>query len=135
MFSFSLDKIIDPPDEQDIQYRKAKWKFDSKTYQVCSLLSTDSFLINGGIGEINGWDWKAVTGESKTPKVAWNIQIPTNRDVLEKTDVNVLKLEPTKNHLYAGCGDNNIYVFSLEDGKLVRTLTGHTDFIHWLHIL
>lgn len=32
--------------------------------------------------------------------------------------------------LYAGCGDKKIHVFSLEDGKHVRSLTGHEDYIH-----
>lgn len=40
------------------------------------------------------------------------------------------------NHLlYAGCGDNNIYVISLEDGKIVRNLQGHTDYIHGLSLM
>jgi WD40 repeat protein len=36
-------------------------------------------------------------------------------------------------HIYAGCGDNKIYIFSLEDGKLVRTMEGHDDYIHSIH--
>lgn len=34
--------------------------------------------------------------------------------------------------IYAGCGDNNIYAISLEDGKVVRALNGHTDYIQWV---
>lgn len=42
----------------------------------------------------------------------------------------------TMNHLlYAGCGDNNIYIISLEDGKILRTMQGHTDYIHDLAIM
>lgn len=33
-------------------------------------------------------------------------------------------------HLYAGCGDNIIYVVDLEMGSLVRDFVGHSDFIH-----
>ncbi|PSN29091.1 THO complex subunit 6 [Blattella germanica] len=38
-------------------------------------------------------------------------------------------------YLYAGCGDNRIYVFSLEDGKLIRTMEGHDDYIHSIHCM
>lgn len=63
------------------------------------------------------------------------MQIPKNPDnIVGKTDVNVMQIDKNSHYLYAGCGDNNVYVFNLEDGKLIRTLEGHTDFIHWLHI-
>lgn len=39
------------------------------------------------------------------------------------------------NLLYAGCNDGKIYVFSLEDGKVVTTMEGHTRFIHDLSLL
>jgi WD40 repeat protein len=54
---------------------------------------------------------------------------------MEKTDVNSLAISD-KDHsmyLYAGCGDNRIYVFGLEDGKQIRALEGHTDYIHSIY--
>jgi len=36
-------------------------------------------------------------------------------------------------YVYAGCGDNKIYIFSLEDGKLIRTMESHDDYIHSIH--
>lgn len=56
------------------------------------------------------------------------------RDSYEKPDVNYLVYSKQSNLLYAGCGDNNIYVISLEDGRIVRSLEGHTDYIHSLSL-
>jgi hypothetical protein len=55
------------------------------------------------------------------------------RDALEKPDVNCMLYSKTDNQLYAGCGDNRIYVFGLEDGRLIRTMEGHDDYIHSIH--
>jgi WD40 repeat protein len=55
------------------------------------------------------------------------------RDALEKPDVNSMLYCKADGHIYAGCGDNKIYIFSLEDGKLVRTMEGHDDYIHSIH--
>lgn len=55
------------------------------------------------------------------------------RDALEKPDVNSMLYCKTNGHIYAGCGDNKIYIFSLEDGKLIRTMEGHDDYIHSIH--
>lgn len=51
-------------------------------------------------------------------------------------EVNSLKICPKADSntvgdvLYAGCGDNKIHSFSLEDGRFLRTFTGHTDYVH-----
>ncbi|XP_034251857.1 THO complex subunit 6 [Thrips palmi] len=99
---------------------------------VCSLVATPDFLIVGGIGEIRGFEWKTIiSGKSEQ---SFKIQVPLYRDRSEPTDVNCLVYNSLENHLYAGCGDNNIYVFNLEDGKLIRTLKGHTNYIHSIHM-
>nr|CAD7264090.1 unnamed protein product [Timema shepardi] len=85
--------------------------------QVCSMVTTEKFLITGMVGEIVGWNWKSI------------------KDALEKPDVNSLIFDKTKGLLYAGCGDNKIYVFNLESRQLLRTMEGHEDFIHCLHNL
>ncbi|RLU15550.1 hypothetical protein DMN91_012544 [Ooceraea biroi] len=97
------------------------------------MLSVENFLVTGTRGEISGWDWKMVTS-SKAPKtkVSWNIQIPANKDSYDKPDVNCMVYSKANHVLYAGCGDNNIYIISLEDGKILRTMQGHTDYIHSL---
>lgn len=45
-------------------------------------------------------------------------------------DVNCLILNKEDNILYAGCGDNTIYVCNLECGDVVQKFEGHRDFIH-----
>lgn len=36
-----------------------------------------------------------------------------------------------ENHLlYAGCGDNKIHTINLDNGKILNSFAGHTDFIH-----
>lgn len=52
-------------------------------------------------------------------------------------DVNALKITrdaETNSILYAGCGDNKVYSFSLEDGRLIRSYLGHTDYVHNIDI-
>ena len=38
-------------------------------------------------------------------------------------------------HLYAGCGDNKIYVYNLEETKPIRVLDAHEMYIHSIHNL
>lgn len=57
-----------------------------------------------------------------------------SRDSYEKPDVNFMVYSKLNNILYAGCGDNNIYVINLEEGKILRSLQSHTDFIHCLSL-
>lgn len=52
-----------------------------------------------------------------------------------KNELNCLKIETsTDETLYAGSSDNNIYAFSLEDGRCLRTFAGHTDYVHSIDI-
>lgn len=57
------------------------------------------------------------------------------RDNYDKPDINCMVYSTTNHLLYAGCGDNNIYIISLEDGKILRTMQGHTDYIHGLALM
>jgi THO complex subunit 6 len=50
--------------------------------------------------------------------------------MLEKGEINYLWLDRDKGHLYAGCGDNNVYGINLEDGKVFSTLKAHTNYVH-----
>lgn len=103
---------------------------------VQSLVSTDNFLVTATSGEISGWDWKTVTSsKASKSKVSWMIQLPSNNDNYEKPDVNSMVYSKNSHLLYAGCGDNNIYVMNLEDGRIIRNLQGHTDYIHDLSLM
>ncbi|KAJ9595990.1 hypothetical protein L9F63_012811, partial [Diploptera punctata] len=97
-----LQKILSPGDGLTPSYRKAEYHFTVKEdVQICSMVTTDKFLLTGMVGEIIGWDWKSITS-SKTRKIAFSIQIPTAKDALEKPDVNSMLFSKTDGHLYAG---------------------------------
>jgi hypothetical protein len=49
------------------------------------------------------------------------------------SEVNDLWVDGENDLVYAGCGDSNIYVCSLEDGSFVRKLSGHKNYIHSVH--
>ncbi|KAK9512875.1 hypothetical protein O3M35_001193 [Rhynocoris fuscipes] len=110
---------------------KCRFSSPSKE-QICSMASTNKFLITGTVGTIYGWDWESI--KSGAPKVDWNISLPMSSDALQKIDINSLFVQEneTSSLLYVGCGDNKIYVYSLEDGKHIRSFDGHEDYIHSL---
>lgn len=59
------------------------------------------------------------------------------RGSYEKPDVNAMLVSTDdtagSTTLYAGCGDKKVHVFSLEDGKHIRCLEAHEDYIHSIH--
>lgn len=134
MFCFSLDRILNPVVElltSDYNKPKCIHTLESGS-QICSLASTEKFLIVGTVNEIIGWDWKNIAA-SKLSKPAWSMKINTSTsNSLEQCDVNSLWLSEDQETLYAGCGDNNVHVYSMEGGHLA-TYKGHTDFIHAVH--
>ncbi|OWR52270.1 THO complex subunit 6 protein [Danaus plexippus plexippus] len=130
---FDLDNIFNPVIElltPDYNKPKHIHTLESEN-QVCSLVSTENFLIVGSVNEILGWNWKSVI-HPKLGKPAWTIRIQP-KSFIEKCDINYLWYCEEEGKLYVGCGDNNIYIYNLEDGKLVSTLEGHSDYIHCLH--
>lgn len=58
-----------------------------------------------------------------------------SRDSYDKPDINYMVYSKIDHLLYAGCGDNNIYIVNLEDGRILRSLQGHTDYIHCLAVM
>ncbi|XP_046389674.1 THO complex subunit 6 [Ischnura elegans] len=131
---YDLSELLNPTEDSPPSPRKPIYKHTLRDgVQLCSMVSYDKFLIIGTVGEIIGLDWKSVTA-STNPKICWQINIPTSKDALEKPDVNSLIISDVDGHLYAGCGDNKIYVFDLEDGKLLRNFEGHDDYIHSIHM-
>lgn len=131
---FDLPKIVNPGDTQSTEQRKPKIKFTiSKDEQICSLVTTENFLVCGSVGEITGWSWSNFMQSKIHTKPAWSIQLPKVKDCLEKSEVNCMWHDKATGLLYAGCGDSKIYVYSLEDGRLVRTMEGHENYIHSIH--
>ncbi|XP_075969925.1 THO complex subunit 6 [Anticarsia gemmatalis] len=130
---FDLDRILNPVVELlTSDYNKPKLIHTTESgHQICSLASTEKFLIVGSVNEITGWDWKHVIS-GKLSKPSWSNKIESKTS-LEQVDVNSLWLSEDEVKLYAGCGDNNIYVYNMEDGRLLSTFKGHTDFIHSVH--
>ena len=57
------------------------------------------------------------------------------RDSYEKPDVNFMAYSKPNHLLYAGCGDNKIYIIDLELGKVQRSLEGHEDYIHSISLM
>ncbi|XP_013380726.1 THO complex subunit 6 homolog [Lingula anatina] len=109
---------------------KPTFLFKATDGPIYCLTTTDKFLISAGTGDVIAWNWVDVL--RKTPKVAWSLPIPTNRYGLSNPEVNSLAIESKDGgkRLFAGCGDNNTYIWDLESGSLVQTLAGHTDYVH-----
>jgi len=130
---YDLSATLGPRQTDNDELRGPTYQF--KAYpdhqQVQSILTTDDFLVTGACGEVVGWDWKTATS-SKSSKIkrSWTIQIPSKKDSLEKPDVNCMIYSKENRVIYAGCGDNKIHILSLEDGKIINSLSGHNDFIH-----
>lgn len=126
---YSLSRIVNPESNltKDDQLPKNTFVVQPDV-QINTLLTTEKFLVVGAFGEIYGYLWKAVK-TSKDPKPNWKIELPNIKDTFDKADVNSLIYNKNSNLLYA-TGDNNVYVFNLEGGKLVRTLSAHTGYIH-----
>ncbi|KAL4707418.1 hypothetical protein ACJJTC_008603 [Scirpophaga incertulas] len=130
---FDIDRILNPVVELlSADYNKAKYIHTiGSENQICSLAGTEKFLIIGSVNEICGWNWKTVLS-MKLGKPSWRINI-SPQSILESVDVNSLWLSDDNEKLYAGCGDNNVYVCNLEDGQKICTYSGHTDYIHSVH--
>lgn len=129
-FSFSLYRLMNPESNLLKHDFSPKNTFTvQEDIQINSLLTSDHYLLVGVVGEIYGYDWSVVTS-NKDAKVSWKIELPNNRDVFEKAEINCMVINNKSELLYVGCGDNNIYVINIETAKIVRTLSGHTDYIH-----
>ncbi|XP_065226986.1 THO complex subunit 6 homolog [Planococcus citri] len=126
--------------DNDTKISKNRFNFNTSFEKPISYLSSsDKFCIAGIDGEILGWPWTDVIGlenGNTIPAPSWKIRLPqSGENSSMKTDLNCIKIETGVDCvLYVGCSNNNIYAFSLEDGRLLRTYSGHTDFVHCLNI-
>lgn len=96
--------------------------------QIYSLAYFNDFLIVGTNAEILGFAFN----KGQIGKQTWCIRIPSTPENAEMNEVNFMWMDTDNGHLYAGCGDANIYGISLNDGKILRTYAGHADYIHSL---
>ncbi|RZC34507.1 THO complex subunit 6, partial [Asbolus verrucosus] len=129
---FHLSKLINQETTITKEDQLPKNSFTIKEdVQINSLLTTKSFLIVGTVGQIFGYTWKNVKS-SKKPSCSWSIEIPNAKNSFDKPDVNCLVLNEENDLLYAGCGDNNVYVFNVETRKEIRTFKGHKNYVHCL---
>ncbi len=87
-------------------------------------------MIVGRAGEVTGY---TINKQEKITKKSWNIQIPISAESRDLDEVSSIWIDKEYSILYAGCGDNNVYVASLEDGKIIRKLAGHQDYLHSVH--
>lgn len=125
----SLRAILNAPEDGADVERKPSTTFCIPIAKaVNALASTDKFLIVGSVGHVFGYDWKAITA-GKTPKVAWSWDLPHNKEEMESAEINAIAVLKNS-QVCVGCGDNNIYVYSLEDGRMLKTLSAHTGYIH-----
>lgn len=126
---FHLSKIIKPDTNSTQQERLPKNVFTIDDVQINSLITTDNFLIVGTEGHVYGYQWKVIKS-MKECKPAWRFTIPSNRDKLEKCDVNCMSYDKSTESIYLGCADNNIYLMKIEGGEILHTFTGHTNYLH-----
>lgn len=96
---------------------------------IRSLAFHNNFLIVGTAGTVTGYTWL----KNRLTKKSWEIRLPANNETSsQQNDINCFWLNKKESILYAGCGDNNIYVMNLEDGQVLRSFDGHTDYVHWI---
>ncbi|XP_060527521.1 THO complex subunit 6 [Cylas formicarius] len=127
---FHLSKIVNPEANLTREELVPKCKVTVKPdYQINSLISAGDHLLVGGFGEIYGYAWKQIkTGRNQQP--LWTIEIPDSEDEFNKAEVNCIVYDKDAGTIYAGCGDNKIYVFNLEQRRTLKTFSKHTDYIH-----
>lgn len=95
---------------------------------VYSLAFYANQLLVGTVATVSAYAWHK---NSINPKKFWDVKLcSAQKDTPEPGEVNSVWVDHLNGHLYAGCGDNIIYVLDLELGSLVRDFVGHSDFIH-----
>lgn len=131
---FDLDRILNPVVElMTVEHNKPKVIHTlENSHRICSLASTENFLIAGTESQIFGWIWKSVTS-MKIGKPSWVIKLSLSDSAHEQFDVNSLWVSEDEETLYVGCGDNNVYSYNLENGQRITSYKGHEDYVHSVH--
>lgn len=100
----------------------------SEASAVYSLAFYANQLLVGTVATVSAYAWHK---NVLHPKKLWDIKLcSTQKETSEPGEVNTVWVDHLNGHLYAGCGDNIIYVVDLELNTVVRDFVGHTDFIH-----
>lgn len=99
--------------------------------QIHSLAFHKNFVIVGNRNAtVTGYSWM----RNEITKKAWEVKLSSsiNKDLIDHkwNEVNSFWLDKPNGTLYAGCGDNQVYAISLENGKVLREFDGHKDYIH-----
>ncbi|KAJ8971819.1 hypothetical protein NQ317_002936 [Molorchus minor] len=127
---FHLSKIVQPQTSLSPEELAPKNRVTVKEdFQINSLITAQNHIIVGGVGEIYAYLWKNLRN-TKSAHPVWTIEIPDQKDAFDKPDVNCLLFVEESGHLYAGCGNNKIYVFNIETRRILKTLVKHTDYVH-----
>lgn len=102
---------------------------DEKNVRVlCMVFSNNTLIVGTNVGKVFGLSWY----KNRLAKKQWEVFI-ASKIWADSNDINALCLQQDETILYAGCGDNNIYAIDIgNDGKIIETFKGHTDFIHCL---
>ncbi|XP_018336862.1 THO complex subunit 6 [Agrilus planipennis] len=132
---FYLSKILNPEGNLTKFDQTPKHTFTiENNLHINSLLTTEQYLVVGTSVGIIGYDWKNIKN-GKEAKISWKIELPKVQSNFEKIDINCMVLSKDPGLIYVGCDDNNIYCVNIESSAIVRTLKGHSDYIHDIYKL
>lgn len=110
---------------------KPAFKFKVFDGAVYTMVSTETFLICAGWGDIKAYKWTDVL--SKDPKVVWILRVP-HLDNLGGNETNAMVLNSKDQTLFSGGGDGVVYCWDLESGSVKTSFTGHKDYIQALSL-
>lgn len=95
---------------------------------VYSLAFYANQLLVGTVATITSYGWHKNTLSTKK---LWEVKLnSTHKEMPEPGEVNAVWVDHLNGQLYAGCGDNIVYVIDLELGTVLRDFVGHSDYIH-----
>uniref|UniRef100_A0A914VQ27 THO complex subunit 6 n=1 Tax=Plectus sambesii TaxID=2011161 RepID=A0A914VQ27_9BILA len=103
---------------------------ESKLY---ALASNDNHLICGDShGDVFGYSWQDLSEQGTNSKPSFRyVATSCVESVPGPYEVNALAVSDDGERLISGgAGDNAVKVWSLENGRLIHSFTGHSDYIH-----
>lgn len=111
--------------------------FKAHTESIYDMVTYGDLLITTGGSVINAWRWPDLLacggggggGAAAAPSPVWTLKTPQLQQD-QHFEINSLAVDSEIGRLYAGSGDCAVYIFDVEAGKQVGTLSGHKNFIH-----
>ena len=133
---FSISQICVGPDAGNLETKNATtkpiqiFKFPESS-PIYSLATYKNILFIGTVACIHAYAWN----KNEISKKLWEVKLSStsNSEPLELGEVNCLWLDKANGYLFAGCGDNTIYVVNIDKAQLIRDFIGHKDYIHSVH--